>query len=263
MSNALVIIPTYIREPRDLQVTLETIESVRATEPHVPLIIVDDCSPAEGLYDELRSHGSRLEFEAVRKSANTGFSATVNRGLRVALQEGRDAVLLNADITCTTPGWAALLEEQEDSQGRPAAVVGALLSYPNGLIQHAGVFFSLLTRSFDHRYRFGPENLPEAHRTTVCPVTGAFQYIRHSTLATIGIYDEDYQMSYEDVDYCLRVFNAGMECIYTSKVRAVHHESLFRGRADEKLQGWQNESLRTLMMKHGRTNNGRFVPELV
>lgn len=263
MSSPLVIIPTFMREPRDLQVTLQTVASIRDTDPDVPVLLVDDCSPVGGLVDELATHRGTLSFDLERQPENAGFSRTINVGLRAALAEGRDAILVNADVEFLHRGWVATLASQKDTQRRPAAVVGALLLYANGLIQHAGTFFSMLTRSFDHRYRFGPALLPEANQACVCPVTGALQFIRHSTLQTVGLYDEDFRMGYEDVDYCLRTFDAGLECIYQPAVKAVHHESLFRGRADEKLNEWQSESMLTLMRKHGATNMSRFIPEIV
>lgn len=261
--SALVTIPVFMREPVDFDVTLQTIESIRRTEPNVPLLLVDDHSPVRGLVDELETHAERLAFEIHRKEENSGFSRTVNIGLQRALEEGRDCVLLNADMECLTADWIGVMERQKDTQGRPAAMVGALLVYPNGLIQHAGIYFSFLTRTFDHRYRFGPMGLPEANVAACCPVTGAFQFIRHSTLRTIGTYDSEFQMAYEDVDFCLRVFDVGLECIYQPRVKAIHHESLFRGRADAKINEWQSASLRRLMEKHGRTHMGRFVPEIV
>jgi O-antigen biosynthesis protein len=263
VSNALVIIPTFMRQPDELHVTVRTIESIRETEPEIPILCVDDCSPAEGLYDELRTHIPRLDFDCERKEVNSGFSRTVNVGLQRALDEGRDAVLLNADMELITPGWADIMAGQTDTQGRPAAATGALLIYPNGLIQHAGIFFSMLTRTFDHRYRFGPSHLPEANVPCCCPVTGAFQYIPLETLQTVGLYDESFQMAYEDVDFCLRIFDAGLETIFQPMVKAIHHESLFRGRADDKINEWQNSSLRRLMEKHGSSNMARFVPEMV
>jgi hypothetical protein len=63
-------------------------------------------------------------------------------------------VLVNADIEIITDGW---LDRFQATEGLfvegPAAVVGALLFYPAGLIQHGGVYFSLLTREFNHFWR--------------------------------------------------------------------------------------------------------------
>lgn len=263
--SALVVVPTYLRAPADLDVTLETIESVRRTEPTVEVLIVDDCSPAAVLADALETHCERLNFRVTRKPENSGFSSTVNVGLREALDRGIDCVLMNADIECQTDGWLSVMQAQLDTQGRPASVVGALLLYPMGLIQHAGIFFSLLTRSFDHRYRFGPGNLSEAHQRCLCPVTGAFQFIRNECLQTVGIYDSDFYLGYEDVDFCLRVFESGRECIYVPGVNAFHHESLFRGggRLDQDANDKQSQAFAVLMKKHLTTNLARWIPELV
>jgi GT2 family glycosyltransferase len=194
------------------------------------------------LVDKLESEIAQLQSEVHRKSKNSGFSKTVNVGLRKALQEGRDAILMNADIELTTPGWYRHFKSTRDQKDRPAAVVGALLLYPNGLIQHGGIYFSLLTRTFDHLYKYGPPNLPEALKKSVSPVTGALQYIRHSTLETVGLYDESFYMGWEDVDYCLRVFAHGQQCIYNPNVRAFHFEMMFRGQPSPKIAEWQQKS---------------------
>lgn len=261
--STLVTIPIYLREPVDLDVTLRTIETVRETEPAIDILIVDDCSPVQGLVDELGTHLVRLHCDLHRSQENRGFSASVNVGLRRALENGQDGCLINADIECLTPGWDTIMREQLDTQGRPASVVGALLLYPNGLIQHAGVFVSFLTRSFDHRYRFGPGLLPEAQVACCCPCTGAFQWIRHECLFSLGVYPEQYKMGFEDVSFCLRVFESGRECIYQPTVKAVHHESLFRGRADAKLNEWQSDSMQALLAEHAKTNMARFIMEIV
>lgn len=260
--NTLVIIPSFIRAPDEYNVTLGTLESLRDHEPLVEVLVVDDCSPAQGMLDELETHAGRLGFEIHRSEENQGFSRGVNVGLRRALEDGQDAVLMNADIETLMP-WLDVFVNQKDSLGRPASVVGPQLLYPNGLIQSAGTYFSLLTRNFDHRYRYGPGALPEAKLPYVCPVTAAFQFIRHECLQSVGLYSESYRMGYEDVDHSLRVFESGRECIYQPGVVALHHESLFRGRADQKLTDWQNESLQTLMTTHQHCNMARYVPPLV
>ena len=78
--------------------------------------------------------------------------------------------------------------------------MGPLLLYTNGLVQHAGVYFSVITRRFDHRYRLAPRALAQVQKGITCPVTGALQYIRYETIKKIGIYDENFKMGYEDID---------------------------------------------------------------
>lgn len=261
--RALVVIPSYMTEPQDLGTTVAAIESVRKTQGDgVDIQVVDDCSPSPGLVDGLEAESKDLRFDLHRKEENTGFSKTVNIGLRRALQEGRDAVLMNADVEITTPGWLDRFRATTDPKYRKAAVVGALLLYPNGLIQHGGIYFSLVTRTFDHIYKYGPGNLPEALEKQVCPVTGALQFIRHSTLEKVGLYDEKFSMGWEDVDYCIRVFLVGECCIYNPNVRAFHHEMMFRGRPSEKVRDWQAKSFIYLCVKYQDQSFAGLVPFL-
>jgi GT2 family glycosyltransferase len=259
---ALAIVPSFVRTEQDLEVMLRCLVSLTVTAPELEVLVVDDASPAANLIDQFAAVAPELGCELVRKPENTGFSATVNVGLRRALEWGQDAVLVNADLDFTSPGWWEAMRDRTDTQGRPAAVVGALLTYPNGLIQHGGVFFSLHERRFHHRHRFAAADLAEAQTPMLCPVTGALQLIRHTTLTQVGLYDEGFKMGLEDVDYCLRVFDAGLECIYEPGARAVHAESVFRGRANKKILGWQETSVRHLWTKYPYADFSPWVPAL-
>jgi GT2 family glycosyltransferase len=59
-------------------------------------------------------------------------------------------------------------------------------------------------------------------------VTGACHYIRRDLINKIGYYDEDYILSYEDVDYCLNVQSNGYEVWYIPNVEMTHYESATR-----------------------------------
>ena len=94
-------------------------------------------------------------------------------------------------------------------------------------------------------------------------MTGALQLIRHATLEALGLYDESFIMGYEDVDYCLRVFAAGQECIYEPAVCAIHHESVFRSRKTAKLTAWHDESIQYLRRKWLGADLSMFTPAIV
>ena len=261
-TEPLVVVPTYVRTPDDLAMTLDAVKSVEEAESKVDMVLVDDGSPERDLVDKL---GEEIEGRArfVRKDENTGFSRTVNVGMRMALQEGRDVILMNADVEIMTPDWAdRMVTTVDPDTGQPASVVGALLVYPNGLIQHGGIYFSILTRNFNERWKYSPMNLPDAHKLYHCPVTGALQFIRHECLTTVGLYDESFYMGWEDVDYCLRVFQSGRQCIFNPDVRAWHHESLFRGRPSPKVAEWQAKSWMRLAEKWNKVSFHDLVPAL-
>jgi GT2 family glycosyltransferase len=260
----LVVIPVFLSEDGDEQVLIECFKSIRRTvSDSVEIMAVDDCSPRQDLVDiaaDFLFNEDKGYSTFDRREQNEGFSRTVNVGLRKALEEGRDAVLMNADIVMKTPGWVKRCQKTTDPEGNQAAVVGALLTYPSGLIQHAGIYFSMLTRVFDHCFKFGPANLKEALEKRPIPVTGAFQYIRHETLENVGLYDEDFRMAHEDVDFCIRVMEAGLYCVYNPNIRAVHHEQMFRGRASKKVAEWTAQSWLQFCRKYKTKSFGHLVP---
>lgn len=263
-ARPLCVIPSFLRTPKDLDVVVRCMVSLWGTASAPDTVVIDDGSPAPELVEMLDAACAELEFELVAKRENEGFSRTVNLGLRRALAEGRDAVLVNADILFTEHGWLERMLARTDTAGRPAAVVGARLLYPNDCIQHAGVSFSMFVRSWWHRFQFAPADLPAALVPVSCPVTGALQLIRHDTLEQVGLYDEDFRMGYEDVDYCLRVFAAGLECMYEPSACAYHYESLFRGRGrgEVKLDAWHDESAARLLAKWRHADFSPFTPEI-
>jgi GT2 family glycosyltransferase len=260
---SLCIVPAFLRSEEELDVLLRCLVSLATTAPGASVMVVDDHSPERALVDALQVACDELGFELARRDENSGFSRTVNVGLRRALETGADAVLVNADIEFIDAGWLDRMRGRTDTSGRPAAVVGARLLYANGTIQHAGVFLSLLNRDWMHRYQYGPNDLPEALVACRCPVTAALQLIRHETLETVGLYDEGYRMCFEDVDYCLRVFEAGLECIYEPSVRAFHLEKYFRGKPSDRVRQWTVESTERMKLLWGHKDLSRWVPEVL
>ncbi len=85
---------------------------------------------------------------------------------------------------------------------------------------------------FDHRYRFKPHGWgPAETASPALAVTGACMYVRREAIERIGAFDERYAMAYEDVDWCLRAWQAGLRVLYFPSAQLVHHESVTRGTA--------------------------------
>lgn len=252
----LATIPTFIRSENELAVTARAIATLRETASDCEILVVDDCSPM--FVDSLSTVCDKYGVELVRKSENSGFSSTVNIGLRRAMETGQDGLLCNADIEFFEKGWL------EAMQSRSEAVVGALLTYPNGLIQHAGIFYSIVVRAFDHIYKYAPSTLSLAHKPRICPVTAALQLIRYETLVNVGLYDESFRLGWEDVDYCHEVFKSGRQCVYEPKARAIHHEGLFRrNNPSKRIEQWQKQSWKRLHEKHRGLSFADWCPTLI
>jgi GT2 family glycosyltransferase len=217
-----IVIPSY----RDADHVRTLATSIARTVPDgMARVIVADDASGEAHLAALREIPG---IEVVAGERNAGFAANLNRGLRATAPD-RDVVVLNSDVE-TLDGWLACLQYTA-SRGRDIGVVGARLLYPDGRIQFAGTVRNLgAPQWFDHRYRFKPADWgPAALPSPVLAVTGACMYVRRALIEAIGPMDERYPMAYEDVDWCLRAWQAGFRVLYSPGATLVHHESVTRG----------------------------------
>jgi GT2 family glycosyltransferase len=256
MTKPLAVIPNYFNRPTHVPMLRECLRTLRQTAD-CDILVVDDKSELPGSENILDRICSEFGAELHIQPENGGFSRTVNVGLRRAHSEGRVAALVNSDIEFIKPGWLDV------AIADPADVVGAKLLYPTMLIQHGGIYFSLLHQYFDHLFRFAPATLKESCMRWVVPVTGALQVIKPHVMDRIGYYDEEYRLSYEDVDLCLRVFFAGMTCAMNPSVIAIHHEGMTRMKAQTpKMAEWINMSHMRLAQKFADASFTAFVHPL-
>ncbi len=219
-----IVVPTY----GDPTMTIEAVRSLRRTldSDRTRIVVVDDGSPAE--------HQQRLRglvgVDVVLASENAGYAATVNRGMERS-GEGDDLVVVNSDVVAR-PHWLEALQRaahSDDPDG--AGIVGPRLLYPDGRIQSAGSYRNLgAPEWFDHRYRFKPaDDGPAEVAWPALAVTGACMYIRRGVLDELGPFDDGYGMGFEDVDYCLRAWQAGHSVRYEPSAVLTHVESNTRG----------------------------------
>jgi GT2 family glycosyltransferase len=217
-----IVIPSY----RDAKLVAQLVAKIRQTtdRDRVRIVVADDASGQ----DHLAALGLIGGIELVPGEENAGFAVNVNRGLRTS-DPHHDVVLLNSDVV-PMRDWLASLQ-YATTQSPKIGIVGAKLLYPDNRIQYAGtVRNSDAPEWFDHRYRFKPADWgPADVAGPTLAVTGACMYIARGVLDRVGLFDEEYGMGFEDVDYCLRAWQAGYEVLYTPSARLHHHESITRG----------------------------------
>jgi GT2 family glycosyltransferase/glycosyltransferase involved in cell wall biosynthesis len=218
-----VVIPTY-GDPRHVGQAVASIR--RTTHAQLVMIVVADDASSESEVRELKAIDG-IDM-LILGDLNVGFAANANRGLEVA-QPGTDVVLLNADVVARD-GWLDCLQFAAYADA-DIGVVGPKLLYPDGRIQHAGVHRNLgLPIWFDHRFRFKPADYGPANVTApVLAVTGACMYVKRAVIDAVGLLDERYPMAYEDVDWCLRAWQAGFRVMYFPPATLDHLESVTRG----------------------------------
>ena len=208
------------------------VESVlrRTDYPAIELLVVDNQSrdPRTLAYLETLAPESRVRV--LRWDRPFNYAAINNHAVRTA--RGTLVGLLNDDVEALDSGW---LTEMVSQALRPEiGAVGALLLYPDGTVQHAGVVTGLWHIT-SHLHRTLPATdsgwldwVSTAH--DVSAVTGACLVVRRALWDTVGGLDEEtFPIAFNDVDFCLRLEAAGYRNLYTPHARLRHHESFSRG----------------------------------
>jgi GT2 family glycosyltransferase len=188
------------------------------------VIVVDDASSDETA-QSLANPGGRLRV--VRHTVNQGFATSCNHGAAVA--SGEFLVFLNNE-TLPRPGWLTALIEYADAHPE-AAVVGSKLVYPDNTIQHAGVVICQ-DRYPRHIYTGFPAEHPAVNKSRQFQiVTGASMLVRRSAFGQVGGFDPAFRNGFKDVDFCLRLREAGYQIHYCPRSTVEHLEPVSEDRS--------------------------------
>lgn len=197
-----------------------------STYPNYRIIVVDNSR--QGIEPVLRRLGKARRLVEVLdcRGLPFNFSVLCNRAARSC--ESPYLLFLNDDTKIITPDWIESMLEH--GQRKEVGAVGALLLFPDGRIQHAGVLmgvYGLAAHSFrfldaaQHHYF----HLPQVVRNCSA-VTGACMLVRRETFWEVGGFDEQHlPIAFQDVDFCLKLHEKGYRIIYTPHARLQHHES--------------------------------------
>ena len=197
--------------------------------PHYEVIVIDNNSETPDALQwlaELERIGED-KVRVLRYPEPFNFAAINNAAADMA--RGSYLVLLNNDTAIISPDW---LDELLNHAQRPeVGIVGAKLLYPDKRIQHAGVVLGL-SGPADHP--FIGEAMDEAgymQRLQVdqnySAVTAACLMIRKSIYYDVGGMDaEQFKVSYNDVDLCLKVGAAGYLTVWTPHAVLMHEGSV-------------------------------------
>ncbi len=195
------------------------------------LIVIDNQSQEPQLLDYLATEAAQGHLRVHRYDQPFNHSEMHNEVL-FAL-DAEHVVLLNNDVDGFSTGWLEELVGTVALDERIAAV-GAQLCYPNETIQHAGMFL-LCRHGAVHSHRDWPRTADGYFGRLralqeYSSVTGAVLLVRQRAFCQIGGFDSArFPTSFNDVDLCLRLRQAGYRCLYNPSVQAYHLESKTRG----------------------------------
>lgn len=197
---------------------------VASDRPPDQIIVVDNDGDAASHAALLDGLDARIGY--LSTATNLGFSGGMNVGIRRALDDGAAAVLIvNSDAGLAPDCLGALedaLRERQDA-GIAGPVIRSRLD--PGVITSLGLRYE---RRFGRmRDRAGdPAAVARAGGIErVDAVTGCLMLVRRDVFAAIGLLDEDYFFSFEDLDFCLKAAAAGYASVLVRSATVFHEGS--------------------------------------
>lgn len=215
-----IIIPNW-NGARFLPTCLDSL--ARQTYTSLEVILVDNASGDESLLL------ARERYPWVRVLAlktNAGFTGACNAGLRAAT--GEFLALLNND-TEVDAGWAAAVVEAFSHDARIGSVASKMLLFDKRDHFHtAGDYFTTNGRAGNRGVwqRDVGQYDDEAYVFSAC---GGSAVYRRAMLDEVGLLDDDFFFSGEDVDLGWRAQLIGWRCLYTPRAIVYHHLSATGG----------------------------------
>jgi len=200
------------------------------------IIVVDNGSQSKAikkLYKKYENKLGKAQFRVHWEVAPFNFSRMVNLGAKEA--KGEYFLLLNNDTQVISP--ANWLEEMVGYVRRkPIGGVGCKLLYPDNTLQHAGIVCGLGGVA-NHSHKFYPVESPGyIGRLNIVSnysgSTAACLMVRREVWEELNGFDETLQVAFNDVDFCLRILDAGYRHVVLPHVWLYHFESKSRGVED-------------------------------
>jgi N-acetylglucosaminyl-diphospho-decaprenol L-rhamnosyltransferase len=231
----VAVIVTHYKSVPALRASLESILAV--ADPATTEVVVVDSEEQEGteaLVREIASHATFIGFPD-----DVGYAVSVNAG--VAITHAPYILVLNADVRISPGLIETLIGAFEDDSS--LGLVSPVLRYDDGTLQDSAFRFYRPTTILHRRTSTGQTAWGQAAlrrfseisreveqaigREETRPIRtdwalGAALMVRRSAVDHVGTPDTRYWMYFEDVDWCLRMWQAGWEVAVVPSAVAHH-----------------------------------------
>lgn len=208
--------------------TLACLDSLKQIDyAPVHILLVDNAS-SDGTVAAVQKQFPNVEI--IENAENLRFARANNQGIRRAMTQGAEFVLLLNNDTLVEPRFLRMLVERAQSDPQIGVVgpkiyyaaeperlwfAGGTIHLPTGRIAHIGI------REIDR----GQYDVPR----DVDYVTGCCMLMRRACLQAVGLLDESYFMYTEDADWCWRARQHGFRIVFEPRARVWHKISSSSG----------------------------------
>ena len=268
LPDTLPLVTLIIPTRNGLELIQKCVESIirKTSYSNYEILIIDNGSDDPATLQFFKEIETEGRVRVVRDDRPFNYSALNNAA--VGLSKGEIIGLINNDLEVISPDW---LSEMVSHALRPGVgVVGAKLWYPNDTLQHGGVITGLGgVAGHSHKHLplgkpgyFWRANLIQSFSA----VTAACLIVRKDIYNKVGgLNEKNLKIAFNDVDFCLRVRQAGYRNIWTPYAELYHHESATRGMEDtSKKQSRFIKEIRYMNYRWGDTllNDPAYSPNL-
>jgi len=224
-----IIIPT-----KDQTTLLKnTIDSIleKTSYTNYEIIILNNNSITTELSEFLTTYKSKYPDLITVIEAHFPFNFSKLMNIGVSHASGDYILFLNNDVEVIHTDWLTTMVSYV--QQERIGAVGCKLLYPDDTIQHAGVIVGLggvAGHTFVGAYKeeAGYFNYIQSVNN-FSAVTAACLMVRKDAFEAVTGMDEQFEVEYNDVDFCLKLMEAGYNNVYLPQVELYHYESATRG----------------------------------
>lgn len=199
--------------------TLACLETLRRQQGvKLNLVVVDN-----GSADHLKSYLSSIQDAyIIETDKNIGFAGGYNKGLRYCLEQGAEQILIINNDTLAAPN---MVWELASSMKLGVAASGPVIRYYThpDLIWSQGDQFNTITFELENKHS---RNIPVPDSITPRQfLSGCCLLISRTAIETIGLFDENFFLYYEDQDWCMRCWKKGLNLLLVPNANLTHHVS--------------------------------------
>jgi GT2 family glycosyltransferase len=206
------------------EVTRDCLLSLRKLDyPAFETILVDNGS-VDGSGERIAREFPEVKY--IRNEQNLGFTGGNNVGMRQALKEGANYVLLLNNDTIVSPNFLAEMIRVAEADGRIGMVNPKIYYFePSDKIWYAGGAY-IRWKTFPVHFGLRQRDDGSYNETKeVSFATGCALLVRAETTRKVGLLDDTFFLNYEDVDWSARVIEAGYKAMYVPNSVIWHRDS--------------------------------------
>lgn len=202
------------------------------------VLVVDNGSTNDSVA-RLRRHDAPIPFELIETHQNLGFAEGNNVGIRRALAQGAEFVLLLNNDTVVDPGFISAFVRAAQAYPRAAVLSGKIYYFDHpSTLWYAGATWRHDGQYFQHDGIGKVDDDDDAYQQIAETdyASGCAFFMRASALLTIGLLDAKYFLTYEESDLCYRARKAGFNVLFVPDAKLWHKVSASFGGVDSPLQ---------------------------